>query len=703
VIGQLDRPATIAELIDDLDPDGTVRRGHRKAEVNPPLSSPSHSSSDLLAKRVRGWIAAGPGSISGQGGHARAFEVAQGLVNGFELSPDTALGFMLSDFNPKCEPAWSLRELQHKIEEAQKKPCDKARGWLLNADRLLPYASAEFPPATSPTAGQQGTSEPDEPGDDAGDSLNECDDDPHRLARCILIGYRNRGRRTLVYWRGEFHQWGGCRYQTLAESEFRATINSVTHRELVALHRTRKAAFDPSSGDDPPKMPKVTRVLVGNVTAALEAFCILRNMTDAPAWIDNPGPDPRDLVAAGNGLVHLPAYAAGSAEAVIENTPHYLNFNAVGFAADATAPEPKEWLAFLHTLWADDAESIELLQEWFGYLLTPDTRQQKMLLMVGPPRSGKGTIARVLQELVGLDNCCNPTLGVLGTPFGLSSLVGKSVAVIEDARLSARSDAGVVTERLLTISGEGRIDVDRKHRDIITGRLNTRFVVATNELPRLSDASGALARRWCVLKLTKSFLGKEDMTLADRLASELSGIFNWAVAGWKRLRERGRFTIPASVADLVDDLCAVSSPVSEFVHDRCWTGAGSSFQVDVEELYKEWKQWCEATGRKEPGTINRFGIELRSAVPHITKPKIKLKDGSRIHVYRGLRLKAFDELEHPEPNSLLSSSIYLGHHGHDDLPLHAITNQEAESRIENTVAGHHDRGDPNRRFSEGEL
>ncbi|MCZ6737546.1 MAG: hypothetical protein O7B77_06175, partial [Actinobacteria bacterium] len=52
----------------------------------------------------------------------------------------------------------------------------------------------------------------------------------------------------------------------------------------------------------------------------------------------------------------------------------------------------------------------------FGYALTQDTRQQKLFLIVGPKRSGKGTIARVLTAMVGADNVCNPTLASLSTP-----------------------------------------------------------------------------------------------------------------------------------------------------------------------------------------------------------------------------------------------------------------------------------------------
>ena len=65
-------------------------------------------------------------------------------------------------------------------------------------------------------------------------------------------------------------------------------------------------------------------------------------------------------------------------------------------------------------------------------------------------------------------------------------------AIVSDARISGRSDAKVVVERLLSISGEDSLTIDRKYKEPWTGRLPTRFLVLTNELPKLTDSSGAL-------------------------------------------------------------------------------------------------------------------------------------------------------------------------------------------------------------------
>ena len=166
------------------------------------------------------------------------------------------------------------------------------------------------------------------------------------------------------------------------------------------------------------------------------------------------------------------------------------------------------------------------------------------MMLVGPKRSGKGTIARVLRGLVGTENVCGPTLASLGTNFGLWPLLGKSIAQISDARLGGRADQAAIVERLLSISGEDALTVDRKILESITCKLKTRIMLLTNELPRLLDSSGAFASRLIVLQLRESFYGREDHELIDKLLAELPGILVWAIEGWYRLHQRRRFLQP---------------------------------------------------------------------------------------------------------------------------------------------------------------
>jgi putative DNA primase/helicase len=116
-----------------------------------------------------------------------------------------------------------------------------------------------------------------------------------------------------------------------------------------------------------------------------------------------------------------------------------------------------------------------------------------------------------------------------------------------------------------SISGEDAITIDRKKREAWTGTLPTRIVIATNELPRLSDASGALASRMIILNTPESFYGRENHDLTDNLMEELPGIFNWALDDLDRLRRTGKLSVPESGLALRAEMERLASPVKAFV------------------------------------------------------------------------------------------------------------------------------------------
>ena len=131
----------------------------------------------------------------------------------------------------------------------------------------------------------------------------------------------------------------------------------------------------------------------------------------------------------------------------------------------------------------------------------------------------------------------------------------------------------------------------------------------------MKDASGALAGRFVVLRLTESFYGREDRLLTNRLLAELPGILNWAITGWKRLQERGHFVQPASAEHAIRDMEDLSSPVGAFVRERCEVSSG--LRIWIDDLYAAWKSWCEADGRISVSTKQTFGRDLMAAAPGI--------------------------------------------------------------------------------------
>jgi putative DNA primase/helicase len=387
---------------------------------------------------------------------------------------------------------------------------------------------------------------------------------------------------------------------------------------------------------------KIQSNCVTNVLLNVSAKCSVPSSISMPDWLDGYNDIARhwrieDTFATRSEIIHLPSLVACKESYSIPASPKYFNAVATDYDFDCNAQEPARWLEFLNELFGNDIESIELLRQWFGYCLTNDTRQQKILLMIGPKRSGKGTIAAVLRAIVGDGNCCAPTLSGLATNFGLSPLIGKSLAIIGDARLSGRTDVAATTERLLSISGEDAVTIDRKHREPLTVQLKTRFMIISNELPKLSDASGALASRLLILKLTNSFYKQEDKSLRDALLHERQSILAWSIGGWNSLRESGRFIEPASSNDLQEQMDNVTSTIRHFVHECCEINANRS--VELDRLYNVFRDWCAQNGFDRPMVKSVFSRDLYAAYTNLKSCKLTDKTTrNRLNVIKGISI-----------------------------------------------------------------
>jgi putative DNA primase/helicase len=217
------------------------------------------------------------------------------------------------------------------------------------------------------------------------------------------------------------------------------------------------------------------------------------------------------------------------------------------------------------------------------------------------------------------------------------------------------------------------LTVDRKYREPWSGKLPTRFVILSNELPKFRDSSGAIANRLLILQMTKSFLGREDQTLDDRLAAELPGILMWARVGLDRLVRNGRFTVPGASADAANLMMDLASPMSAFIRDRCVRDIGATVELDV--LYLAWKGWAEENGHMA-GAKSTFGRDLRAVVPELrtTNPRI---NGVPVRHYAriGLQCQDLDAVYPASPASVSepAGQVDNGDAGRGSAILHQPT------------------------------
>ena len=387
------------------------------------------------------------------------------------------------------------------------------------------------------------------------------------------------------------------------------------------------------------------RKKVGDVADALQAVAHReRSQFDPPCWLDPQPTDPaaNEILSLTNGLLHLPT------QHMMEQTPRFFTRNGLDFEYDPLAPLPGRWLQFLRELWPDSPESVDALQEMFGYLLAPDTSLQKIFMIVGPKRCGKGTIGRILIRLLGAGNCCAQTMQQLSTQFGMQSMIGTQLAVVSDMRITQKTDTGQAAENLLRISGEDYVTVQRKYKTDWYGRLATRFLLLTNVPPIIPDMSGALANRYVPLVIRESFFGKEDTELTEKLYAELPGILAWSVDGWKRLKRRGYFVLTEGGREIVREISARAAPISAFLEERCILERGA--QIATQDLHEAFDHWASSIDGLLATAMSDsdFGRQLLVASGQRirkTRPRI---GGIQTPHYAGVRLRRAEEEEMSE-------------------------------------------------------
>jgi P4 family phage/plasmid primase-like protien len=404
------------------------------------------------------------------------------------------------------------------------------------------------------------------------------------------------------------------------------------HGDLYRYLSSKK--FLHSNGTIQPYKP--SRAKIYDIRDACNAFCPID--VEPPVWLnaDKNNPDPRRLVTFLNGVLDVDEYLRGNI-VLHKPSPDLFTFTVLPYNFNKDA-DCTVWTTFLNEIFSGDQEKIKLLQQWFGYNLVPDNSFEKLMLLEGKIRAGKGTILETLRAMLGDRNCCVSSFESLSHQFGYQPLMGKLAAIMGDARSLLRKDCSDMTlEKILRVTGGDPVSVNRKGiAELPVIKLFCRFTIAMNELPAFTDNSRALESRLNVIEFTNSYFGKEDTSLKPRLiklASE-GAIANWALDGLKSLYAEGKFTLPVSSGIVLHTFRSLTSPIPTFLETCVDINPESS--ESTEFLYDVWCWWCHKEGRPE-GLKLTFMRALMSALPtiRISRPR---KGAKQIKILCGIKV-----------------------------------------------------------------
>jgi putative DNA primase/helicase len=453
--------------------------------------------------------------------------------------------------------------------------------------------------------------------------------DPWVIANAFAAGLAgdHGGTIPVRFHRGRWFTWNGGRYKAAGDGEIETAVRVAADEWFLRVARRLHGKKSP--------------VKDGMVTNALAALKAVRGVTvpkdtPAPCWADeHPPRDAGDVIVFRNGILDV-----GRGGEFRPATPALFNHQVLDFEYDSAATSPT-WEQVVEQILGPDPFGSDALgsdalvsfwQEWCGYCLVADTKYEKAVLLYGKGGNGKSTLIAPLESVMGSANRSSLGLDQFGDRFSLPLTEGKLVNICADQG-GVTIDGKAEGNLKRFISGEP-IATERKGLDVFDLTPTAKLIVAANNWPRFKDKSDAFPMRFIVIELTRTFrdAGGDNKGLRTPAfwMKERAGFVNWALAGLKRLRARGRFEVPAE-AEAAARKCWASKSASYFL--RRYVRQADEARVGIDDLYRKYEAQTKAAGYAACDKAT-FGKAVHAIYP--IKGGRLLKDEGRDTAYVGI-------------------------------------------------------------------
>lgn len=289
---------------------------------------------------------------------------------------------------------------------------------------------------------------------------------------------------------------------------------------------------------------------------------------------------------------------------LIPHNPSFKCTNQIDFNfnpyAKTQAGAFDEWLDFAIP---NDADKTTIM-EYFGLTLTRDTRFQKFLILNGCGGTGKSTLIRLIESVVGDENTAHISLTELSERFATYGLKGKLLNTCADLETSALSETAVIKK----LVGEDTIRGEKKGYDAFSFHNTARLIFSTNELPVVKgEKSDGFYRRLLVVNMNQK-PKTVNPNLFDALFECKERIIWLAVQAVRRLYADGHFCGNENSDLAVQRLRCDSDTVEAFIYDACEEAANT--RTERQELFNAYQRYCW-NNERTPLTKNNFFKSLR--------------------------------------------------------------------------------------------
>lgn len=249
---------------------------------------------------------------------------------------------------------------------------------------------------------------------------------------------------------------------------------------------------------------------------------------------------------------------------------------------------------FLLKILPDEKDRLTVY-EWFGYCLYNTYDVQKVWLLLGKGANGKSTLLKILECFLGKENSASEDIYNLSdNRFAAAGLFNKKANIVYEMESQYLERTSI----LKSLTGGDTMRGEKKGQDQFYYTNFAKIILSMNQAFQIKPEhlNFAFARRFNVMKFKvqiPELEREEQKKLVKRLTTEkeLSGIFNKALEGLKRLYENKKFTNAQPESELISEWVKLSAPARWFFEEVVSLGSPQDQGIDF--LHRDLFGTCE--------------------------------------------------------------------------------------------------------------
>ena len=282
-------------------------------------------------------------------------------------------------------------------------------------------------------------------------------------------------------------------------------------------------------------------------------------------------------------------------EKLLPHNPNTFTTNLLPFDYDPDATCPR-FLQFLDEIFLGDEDKIQFVQEAVGYIFHKSIPTPAVFFLIGSGSNGKSVFINTISNLVGEENTCNVSFNLLSDEKYILQLYQKMLNISGETP----HNKSINTDVIKAVTAGDWVTGKQLYNDPFKFRPFAKSFLAMNEPPRINDQSHGMWRRIWVIEFPRKFEDHEmDRQLEYKLSLELSGIFNWALDGYKRL-QKNDFALSESnsMKQSKGEYRSSTDSVRSFIQDNIISSGNETDRIKFSDLFLQYENYCQSEGFK---------------------------------------------------------------------------------------------------------